>query len=150
MSLTITVDSAPLRAVLDRLYEATNDLTPMMNAIGMEMESHVSQRFESETDPLGLPWAEWKPSTKENYPKDGNKRLLDRFGDMLSGLSHQATADTAIIGFDREYAAYHEWGTEKMDRRGLLFADPDAGTLAPDDELALIDIVISVLDDHVS
>lgn len=146
MSLTVTVDSAPLAAVLDHLYEVTHDLTPVMSAIGMEMESRVSQRFETMTDPLGNPWAKWKPSTEENYPKSGNKRLLDRFGDMLSGLSHQATADSAIIGFDREYAAYHEWGTRKMERRGLLFADPDAGTLAPDDEHALIDIVMAVLD----
>lgn len=146
MSLIVTVESAPLRAVLDRLYAATSDLTPILSAIGMEMESRVSQRFESESDPFGNPWAEWAPSTKENYPKDGNKRLLDRFGDMLSGLSHQVTADSAIIGFNQEYAAYHEWGTKKMPRRGLLFADPDAGTLAPDDERALVDIVMAALD----
>ena len=30
--------------------------------------------------------------------------------------------------------------------RGLLFADPDAGTLAPDDERALIDVVMQTLD----
>lgn len=146
MPLTVTVDSAPLLAVLDRLYATTSDLTPIMDAIGMEMESRISQRFEDEADPLGLPWADWKPSTKANYPKDGNKRKLDRFGDMLAGLSHQATADSAIIGFDREYAAYHEWGTKYMVRRGLLFADPDAGTLAPDDERALIDIIMQTLD----
>jgi hypothetical protein len=28
-----------------------------------------------------------------------------------------------------------------MPRRGLMFADPDNGTLAPDDERALVDIV---------
>jgi len=145
MSLTVTVNSTPLLAVLDRMYATTSDLTQIMDAIGQEMESRVSQRFEDEADPLGLPWADWKPSTKANYPKDGNKRKLDRFGDMLAGLSHQATGDTAIIGFDREYAAYHEWGTENMERRGLLFADPDTGTLAPDDEQAVIDIVMAAI-----
>lgn len=146
MSLIVTVDSAPLAAVLDRLYGVTNDLTPIMHNIGFEMENRVLERFDTETDPLGLPWAKWKPSTKESYPKDGHGTLLDRVGELLGGTSYQATADSAIIGFDREYAAYHEWGTKKMDRRGLLFADPDAGTLAPDDELALIDIVMQVLD----
>lgn len=28
-----------------------------------------------------------------------------------------------------------------MERRGFLFADPESGTIAPDDELAIIDIV---------
>ena len=45
------------------------------------------------------------------------------------------------------YAAYHEWGTKnklgtiKMVRRGLLFDDPNAGTLAPADETAVLDIL---------
>jgi len=30
-------------------------------------------------------------------------------------------------------------------RRGLLFADPEAGTLAPDDERAVIDIIMHAL-----
>jgi len=146
MSLIVTVDSAPLRAVLDSLYEATHDLTPIMDTIGFKIENRVKGRFESRTDPLGVAWAPWAPSTVKNYPKNGNGRLLDRLGDMLDHVSYQADSNSAVIGFAEEYAAYHEWGTKKMPRRGLLFADPDAGTLAPDDERALIDIVMHVLD----
>jgi hypothetical protein len=32
-----------------------------------------------------------------------------------------------------------------MVSRGLLFANPDAGTLGPDDEQSIIDVVIDVL-----
>ena len=141
MSLFVTVDHLPAKKYLDAIFAITGDLSPVMGAIGMEMENRIRGRFETQTDPLGLPWADWAPSTAENYPKDGHKKLLDRFGDMYEGTSHAADSHSVMIGFDREYAAYHEFGTEHMDRRGLLFADPESGTIAPDDEMAIIDIV---------
>ena len=146
MSLTVTVDSAALHDLLDRLQKATGDLTPIMSAIGMEMENRVRGRFETQSDPLGIPWAPWKPATVKTYPQGGSGKLLDRFGDMLAGSSHTSDSTSATVGFDRPYAAYHEFGTDKMVRRGLLFADPEAGTLAPDDERAVIDIVMHALD----
>ncbi len=146
MSLIVTVDSRPLNIVLDRLYAVTNDMSPIMSAFGMEMESRISGRFETETDPLGVKWLPWKPATEKRYPKGGNRRLLDCFGDMLGSLNHSFDDHSATIGFGDPKAAYHEWGTKKMERRGLLFADPDASTLAPDDELALIDIVMHALE----
>lgn len=141
MSLTVSVDSKSLSAVLDKLYQLTGDMAPVMSAIGMEMESRISARFESESDPLGAAWMPWKESTVKNYPEGGNKRLLDCFGDMLGSLNHSYDAQSATIGFGDPKAAYHEWGTEHMERRGLIFADPDSGTLSPDGERALVDIV---------
>lgn len=146
MSLIVTVDSRALKAVLDRLYAITDDLSPVMSALGMEMESRVSGRFETETDPLGVKWLPWKPATEKRYPKGGNRKLLDCFGDMLGSLNHTVDDHSATVGFGDPKAAYHEWGTKHMDRRGLLFADPDAGTLAPDDEAALLDIVTRLFD----
>lgn len=149
MSLTVTVDSLALKEVLDRLYAATDDLSPIMSAIGMEMESRISGRFESETDPLGVKWLPWKPVTEQRYPKGGNRKLLDCFGDMLGSLNHTFDDHSATIGFGDPKAAYHEWGTKHMDRRGMLFTDPYAGTLAPDDEAALLDIVTSLLEQSI-
>lgn len=145
MSLTITVNSQPLREVLDRLYAATDDLSPVMSKVGMTLEDRIRERFETLTDPLGVPWSPWKPSTFKNYPKGGKRHLLNRVGDLIDGISHQFDATSATVGFDMPYAAHHERGTKNMARRGLLFADPDAGTLAPDDERALIEIVTDVL-----
>lgn len=141
MSLQVVVDYLPAKERLDALFALTGDLLPAMSAIGMEMENRVRGRFETETDPLGLPWAEWAESTVANYPKDGHNKLLDRFGDMYEGTSNTADSNSVTIGFDRDYAAYHEFITEHMERRGLLFADPESGTIAPDDELAIINIV---------
>ena len=77
-----------------------------------------------------------------NTPRD---RLLDRYGDMLQGLSYQTEAGSVRVGFDQSYATFHEFGVEfgnrRMPCRSLLMAAPEAGTLAPDDERAVIDVL---------
>ena len=145
--LTIQADNQPIQDSLASIYRRMTDLTPVMESIGMELESRISSRFESRTDPSGDGWEPWAESTADNYPEDGNRRLLDRYGDMLGSLSHQVTATSVSVGFGQPYAAYHEWGTKHMPRRGLLFDDPDAGTLAADDEAAVLDILNVWLED---
>ena len=139
--LTIEVADQGFRAYLQKLDEQLGDLTPVMQSIGMVMESRVSGRFETRTDPSGGSWAAWMPATLATYPEDGNRRLLDRYGDMLASLNHRADARSVTIGFGNPVAAYHEWGTEKMARRGMLFDDPNAGTLGAEDEAAVLDVL---------
>lgn len=146
--LTVTVTSKPVDDLLTKLLGQMGDLTPAMQGIGQELNSRISGRFETRSDPMGKAWAPWAESTRENYPKDGRGLLLERYGDMLKSLNFQADSSSVRVGFGAVaskagdvYAAYHEWGTVKMPRRGLLFADPDAGTLAPDDEAAVTDIL---------
>ena len=148
--LTITADDKVFRSSLANLYRGMGDLTPVMQSIGTELESRISGRFESRTDPNGSAWAPWAQSTVDGYPEGGNRRLLDRYGDMLASLTHQADATSVRVGFGKPYAAFHEWGTEHMPRRGLLFSDPDAGTLAEGDEAAVLDILGVWLDDLIA
>lgn len=146
MSLGITANTPLVLERLQEIAQRIGNLAPAMGAIGMELEARISGRFESQTDPLGHKWAAWAPSTLENYPDNGNRRLLDRYGDMLGSLSHHADSDSTTVGFGQPQAAYHEFSTEKMPRRGLLFADPEAGTLTPDDERAALKILDGFLD----
>ena len=139
--IDITTDDSACRDSLDQLMRRQGNLTPVMQTNGMDLESRTSGRFESRTDPSGSAWAPWAQSTLDSYPDDGNRRLLDRYGDMLASLNHQANATSVRVGFGQTYAAFHEFGTDSMPRRGLLFADPDAGTLAEDDEAAVLDIL---------
>ena len=139
--IDIQTDDSAFRASLARLQSRLGNLTPVMQSIGMELESRISGRFESRTDPAGRAWAPWAQSTLETYPDGGNRRLLDRYGDMLASLSHQATGNSVRIGFGQPYATFHEFGTTDMPRRGLLFADPDAGTLGDGDQDAVMDIL---------
>ena len=64
---------------------------------------------------------------------------------MLASLNWRADASSVTVVFGQPYAAYHEWGTRRMPRRGLMFENPDAGTLAPDDERAIVDILADLL-----
>lgn len=143
--LTITVNDLAFRTYLDELGGKLDDLTPVMEGIGMGLESRVSERFETRSDPSGRGWAPWKESTIRTYPEDGNRRLLDRYGDMLASLNHRADARSVTVGFGSPVAAYHEWGTERMDRRGMLFADPDAGSLGTEDETMVVDMLSDFL-----
>ncbi len=145
--ISIKADDVAFRAQLAGLNRRMDNLTPVMQDIGMMMESRISGRFETRTDPTGQSWAPWADSTVESYPDDGNRQLLDRYGDMLLSLSNEATKDSVRIGFGQPYATYHEFGTKHMPRRGLLFADPEAGTLAPADEAAVLDIIGTFLTD---
>ena len=141
MSLSITVDSTTLQDAFHRLFDLTDDLSPVMSALGMEMENRVRGHFEDQSDPLGVAWMPWKASTVKSYPKAGSGRALDRLGDMLDSVGHVFDKNSMEVGFGDPKAAFHEKGTKRMVRRGLLFADPKTKTLASADESALLDIV---------
>jgi phage virion morphogenesis protein len=143
--IQIAVQDAQVLDYLSRIRAKLKHLKPAMAGIGMELEAAVSARFETKTDPAGGEWAEWSERTKATYPKDGNATLLDRYGDMLDSLSHLATDDSVAIGFGVPYAAYHEWGTVRMPRRGLLTQDPDGPTLSEGDTRRVLDILSTFL-----
>ena len=145
--ISVQIDYSPFRDQVRLLSYRMRDLTPVLEGVGAALESNVRNRFESRTDPDGMPWAPWAQSTRDSYPEGGNRRLLDRLGDMLNGVSYQLEGDASVrVGFDKEYATYHEWGTEHMPRRGLLMSDPDQGTLSEDDTAT----VLAVLNDFIN
>lgn len=150
MSITVTAEnSAELEAVTRRLQARLGNLRPAMAGIGMELENRIRNRFDTRSDPAGQAWAGWADRTIARYPEDGNRKLLDRYGDLILSLSHQVSADSVAIGFGQPYAAYHEFGTRRMPRRGLIALDPEAGTLAPADEQAILDVLYDLLDDAI-
>lgn len=153
IDLNITVKNQSILETLDRLRASVQQTRPAMVAIAAELETRAKARFETETDPNGAPWAKHSEATKARYPKDGNQRILDRSGTMLESLASRAYDNTAVVGFSAVastsgdvYAAYHEFGTKKMPRRGILFSNPDTGEISRSDEVAVLDI----LDDHIS
>lgn len=146
MPASITINDRLVVEFLAELGKKAGNLRGLMDSLGQEMETRVSNRFETRTDPSGAPWIQWADSTIANYPNDGNGTLLDRYGDMLASLSHQADDSSVTWGFATPYAAYHEFGTKRMPRRGMLTEDPDAGTLSADDQAAVLGIIEVYLD----
>jgi len=146
--ITITVTNTLVTDQLERLVKRMADLSPVMRGIGQELNTRISNRFETRTDPSGRAWAPWAESTRETYPKDARGFVLERYGDMLKSLTFQADKSSVRVGFGAAaskngdvYATYHEYGTKKMPRRGMLFEDPNTGKLAADDETAVLDII---------
>ncbi|MDE2414856.1 MAG: phage virion morphogenesis protein [Comamonadaceae bacterium] len=149
--LTITVDDSAFRSHMQELQKRLDNLTPVMEDIGNRMENAVRQRFATRTDPSGAPWAPWMQSTRESYPVAGtpaakkygagNALLLDRYGDMLGSLNFQADPASVRVGFAQPYATYHEYGTKRMARRGMLTADPAQGRLGVADEAMVLDVI---------
>lgn len=139
--LSVKVNDSAFKGYLAKLSRNLQNMQPVMEGVGLALEAAVSGRFESRTDPMGGAWAPWAQSTRDSYPDDANGRLLDRYDDMLRGLSHQADENSVRVGFDQDYSTFHEFGTDHMPRRGLLFDDPDAGTLGEDDERAVLDVL---------
>ena len=143
MPASITINDCLVVEFLAELGKKAGNLRGLMDEVGQQMETRVSNRFETESDPSGTPWMQWADSTIASYPDDGNGRILDRYGQvgMLASLGHQADDSSVTYGFAMPYAAYHEFGTTRMPRRGLLTLDPDAGTLSDDDQRAVLDTI---------
>lgn len=84
--LTIHYQNSEVSSYLERLRARLGDLQSVFEDIGTTIESRVSARFETETDPLGRSWHPWAASTAQSYPrpcsKAGNARILDRYGDI--------------------------------------------------------------------
>lgn len=133
------VASDKISSALDKLSRKMKDMSPVMSSIGMELEKRASNRFETETDPNGKRWAAHKPSTVKRS-KGGNGQILNHTGEMLRSLNHQSDSNSVMVGFGEPYAFFHERGTKRMVRRGLLFSDPVAGTLGTGDEQAVLSI----------
>lgn len=135
------VVSENITSALDRLSRKLDNMHPVMDSIGMALSNRISGRFETETDPEGKKWAAHKPATLASYPKNGNRMILDRFGEMLRSLNHHADSQSVTVGFGKKYAVHHEFGTKNMARRGLIFSDTGNGALSQQDEDAVVAIV---------
>ncbi len=135
--LLIEVDLGDVVPRLSRALDQLDHLGPLMADIAAVLENNVQRRFDAKVDPTGKQWDPLKPSTRKSYERKyrGNipGTLLERTREMRNSLESRAGDDWAEIGFGNQIAQYHETGTKKMARRGLLTADPDVGTLGHDD-----------------
>lgn len=145
-SIAVT-GSAELRAALLRLQGGTRNPRQLLQRIGVVLEGNVQERLQTKTDPAGRAWLPLAASTRARYAKADGKRkqgsLLVRTGLMMASLSSTVSGSTVTVGFGRPYGLYHETGTQRggrpwMPRRGMLTADPQAGTLGPQDEADIL------------
>jgi len=140
-----------LLQVLSSLRERAENLQPAWKLIGAELVTNAERRFETKTDPAGVPWEPWKPRTvwmrahpgKKHKPAIGDLLRFD--GWMQRSLNSEASRDGVIFGMGRKYGPFHETGTRKMVRRGVLLASIEPPTLAPKDRRLVLDILMEHL-----
>jgi phage gpG-like protein len=150
--IEVTTDTSAFDSSLRQLQKRLGNLRPVFQDLGAELENKIRDRRETLTDPDGQRWAAWSPAYAKAYPADGRAKLLDRSGDMWDRTGPQwrvqgMASDLLLrVGFDKDYPTYHEFGTDTMPRRGLLFSDPEKGELGAADEQAIDDVLQDWLD----
>jgi phage gpG-like protein len=151
--IEVTTDTRAFDSSLRALQQRLGNLRPVLQDIGAVLENRIKDRRETLTDPAGQTWAAWAASTLASYPPGGRRKLLDRTGAMWDRTGPQWKVQGGLlsdlllrVGFDKGYATYHEFGTQRMPRRGLLFAEPEKGELGAADEQAIEDVLQGWLD----
>lgn len=109
MSFLITVDGVPrLEHILDALLETSSDLSPLMERIGMALESSTIERFDDERAPDGSRWA---PSARAQT--EGGKTLTDS-ARLKQSIGYVAGSDQVEVGTNTVYAGAHQSPSGKV------------------------------------
>ncbi len=104
-SLTVRVEDQAAIVALKRLIGVVSDRKPVMREIASALEASTTERFYDERDPDG---AQWIPSERR---RQGSPRPTLTLSSMLrDSITHRATADEAIVGTNKIYAATHQFG----------------------------------------
>lgn len=164
MSDALFIQLVGEEALLGLVADAIDQLehpADLLDAIGARLEANIEERFDTRTDPNGAPWAPLSPATVAIYLRQygGNipGALLQRSRLMRASLARNVTDDYVEVGMSRQTSngrwqvpLLHEFGTRRfgrqyMPRRGLLTADPQAGTLGAQDRADIEGIVQRLL-----
>ena len=118
--------------ILHQLYERTGDLSEPLADAGEALMLIHRDRFDSQTDPDGVPWAPLSAkyqARKQRYPD----QILRYTGNLRDLLTYQVTPQTLYFGTPMEYGAAHQFGYEKRN----LPARPYLGLSTADEQQIL-------------
>jgi phage virion morphogenesis protein len=133
MQLKIDVNTAQVTAALSQAATTLADTQPLLAAIGQRLETNIRERFDTKTDPAGRAWTPYKAISSAiaqattGKPVQGS--LLERTGNLRSGVEHHVVGDAVEVGLTAPYGAFHELGTAgrgkkgggAIPRRGMVF-----------------------------
>lgn len=94
-------------ARLERLAEF--DLGPLLEGIGMEVETQTRRRLQDDkAAPDGSPWPEW--SADYARTRHGGHSLLQGEGHLQGSITYEVRGDSVLVGSPLVYAATHQFG----------------------------------------
>ena len=138
--ITLDLKEEALVAGLARLSAGLDDMTPVMDQIGLYLVESTVRRFGEGVDPDGNPWAANSPVT---LARKSDPRPLFREGNLSDKIFHEAGPDQVEVGSNRVQAAMMQFGGTKAafpHLWGDIPARPFIG-VSPEDETALVEIV---------
>lgn len=167
-AFTIAIDDEQVLAALARLRRRTDNLGPVLKAIGEDLVESTKQRFATGAGPDGTPWAansavtisRYLGLTKGNYKKDGelSKKGATRLGakkpltgetlSLGSQIRYQVRGNVLEVGSSMEYAAMQQFGGTKAQFPNLwgdIPARPFLG-LSAADKAAIDETIAEYLD----
>ena len=108
--IEIKIDKKELNQVLDKLFEKTSDLKPLMKNIAGIMADAVEENFEQEGRPDK--WQELAESTIKHRKKTKHwpGKILQAEGQLATSITTQYDNESAVIGSNLAYAAIHQLG----------------------------------------
>lgn len=107
--IEIKIDNKELNQVLDKLFERTTDLKPLMKNIAGTMADAVEENFKQEGRPE---WAKLKDSTIKLRTQKGYwpGKILQMRGELAASITSNYDESSAIVGTNKEYARIHQLG----------------------------------------
>ncbi|MFA7174567.1 MAG: phage virion morphogenesis protein [Kiritimatiellia bacterium] len=101
--VAVTVNTAPVQAMLDAIVKRMGDMTPAMREIGEIVVTQTAEAFEDG----GLPGHAWKKSGRVN--ESGGQTLVNT-SRLRNSINYKATKNDVEVGTNVAYAAIHQLG----------------------------------------
>lgn len=125
MSVPIIVRLDPSdQAALDKrfgdLARKARNPSGVLKVVGEALLRVQNQRFQSQTDPTGKPWARLKPLTA--LLRGSRGPILRRSGNLMRSGAWQVSGTTLRIGLNTIYAAVHQFGATIKPVRAKMLA----------------------------
>lgn len=110
--ITIEINDAQVSAALAKISAHLDDLSPLMNEIGLFMVESTKQRFDNTETPQGTAWAPRSPTTIKHYQRTKQKfgPVLHKTGDLRQSIFHAYDATSVSVGTNLIYAAVQQFG----------------------------------------
>jgi len=123
--------------LLGKMIDHVDDLSGAMESVAESIRLFVSDRFDTETDFLGNPWAELDPEYEFGDDADGNPRrkagkILTQDGFLRNSCHADAEEDSVLFGSNMVYAATHQFGRGAIPARPFFPVTPE-GDLVDDE-----------------
>lgn len=134
--LTITPSGyEPVLEQLQRYYEKSGDLRPVLADIGEMLLTSHRERWQDEQAPDGTPW---QPLAEETIERKGHDLILREHDYLRDMLNYQIDPLALYFGTPEAYGEYHQFGLGVPERAWL-------GASAAD-QLQVLDLVGAYLE----